>query len=239
LDAAITDLKKIVDPANRDPATKRDFTRDVVVLNRLANIQFKKAIGETEASQRAILLEAIANSERALAIDSEDIAAHDRLKQAYSIIGRKPRYDGPPPEANANALNELLQTLTNGANDKASRVEAAGKLSKGLAEFVRVPGDVYPPRLPAIRANIVQLRAAFYAEKDAEMQAIVAAVLSDYHKASHDIYKVDEIARSHATSQFRNKPGNAPANYAGQERIIYPTTAAHRALILRTSTLTP
>lgn len=238
LDAAIIDLKKIVDPANRDPATNRDFTRDVVVLNRLANIQFKKAIGEEGEKQRQGLLDAIATSELALAIDSEDVTTHDRLKQSYSSIGKRPRFEGPSPAANANVLNELLQRFI-GSGPAAERLEAGGKLLKCLSAFMNVPGDVYPPRLPAIRGSIVQLRTAFYAEKDASLKDALAGVLGEFHKVSHDIYKVDEVARSHATGQFRNKPENTPANYAGQERIIYPTTSDHRATIRKTSTLNP
>src|SRR5262249_29725439 len=78
LDAAIADLKKIAAPANRDPENNRDFPRDAVVLNRLANIQFKKADGELGDARRGLFLEAIEICDRVLAIDSEDVATHNR-----------------------------------------------------------------------------------------------------------------------------------------------------------------
>ncbi|HJZ89263.1 MAG TPA: tetratricopeptide repeat protein, partial [Gemmataceae bacterium] len=107
LEAAIADLKKIADPANRDPDNNRDFTRDAVVLNRLANIQFKKADGELGDARRGLFLEAIETCDRVLAIDSEDAATHNRLFQCYTAIGKRPKYEGPLPAVGADSLNAI------------------------------------------------------------------------------------------------------------------------------------
>src|SRR5262245_6832776 len=239
LDAAIADLKSIVDPANRDPEANRDFTRDAVVWNRLANIQFKKADGELGSARRGLFLEAVESSEKVLAIDSEDSAAHNRLFQCYSAIARRPKYDGPAPDANGDVLTAIAGRLTDTSVPAAERLTEAGKLIKGLSAFMAVKGDIYPPRVPTIRDLVVKLRAAFRAEPDGEVKDALAAALAAFHQASHEIYKVDENARSNATQEFRGKRGNEAANYAAQDRIIYPTTPDHRDTILRTGTLKP
>ncbi|HJZ92456.1 MAG TPA: hypothetical protein VKE40_16385, partial [Gemmataceae bacterium] len=141
--------------------------------------------------------------------------------------------------AGADALNAIAARVTSADVPKAERIEEAGKLIKVLGAFMAVTGDVYPPRVPAIRALLVQLRDAFKAETDREIQDALAATLAAFHQAAHEIYKVDENARSNATQQFRERPGNEAANYAAQDRIIYPTTRAHRDTILKTGTLDP
>jgi hypothetical protein len=102
---------------------------------------------------------------------------------------------------------------------------------------MKVPGDVYPPRLPTIRGLILTLRPAYHAETDPEVRPAIASVLAALHGASVSIYKVDEVARAHATTKFRSRPGTEAANYAARDRIIYPTTPAHREAIRKTGSL--
>jgi tetratricopeptide (TPR) repeat protein len=239
LDAAIADLKNIVDPENRDPSTNRDFTRDIVVLNTLASIQFKKASGESGEAQAKLLEEVIETAERAQAIDQEDPASHDRLWRCYTLLGQVPRWTVAAWEPDGDALIALADTVATATTDKAARLEAAAKLHIGLNSFMAVPGDVYPPRLPTLRRLILTLRGAYHSEPDAEVKAAIASVLASLHAASVGIYKVDEVARAHAATQFRARPGTEAANYAARERIIYPTTAAHRERILKTGNLGP
>jgi hypothetical protein len=86
---------------------------------------------------------------------------------------------------------------------------------------------------------ILTLRPAYHAEEEPEVKGALASVLAALHAASVSIYKVDEVARSYATTQFRAQPGTEAANYAARERIIYPTTSRHREMILKTGNLTP
>jgi tetratricopeptide (TPR) repeat protein len=239
LDAAIADLKKIVDPANRDPDAKRDFTLDIVVLDKLASLQFKKAMDETGEAQAALLRESIETAERAQAIDSEDASSHFRLEKCYTLLGKRPSLKGPAPEASGDALTALAATVADAKADKAARREAAAGLIAGLEGFMAIPGDVYPPRLPTLRHLILTLRGAYEAEGDPELKANVASALAALHAASVGVYKADEVARSHAVTQFRAKPGTEAANYAARERIIYPTTPSHREMILKTGNLGP
>ena len=111
---------------------------------------------------------------------------------------------------------------------KPQRAIACGHLAFGLPM-------VKGPKLAAIREGITKLRAAFHAEADAELKANYATALSVFHRESHTIYKPDEIARSTATRIYREK--FPAANYAARDRVIYPTTAAHRDAIVKTGNL--
>ena len=239
VDAAIADLKKIVDPANRDPDTNRDFTRDIEILNLLASLQFKRADVETGDARTAGMREVIETAERAQAIDQEDHVSHFRLWTCYTDLGKRPQVEVAIPEAKGDVLSGLAETLANASAAKPERIEAAAKLLKGLEAFVAKPGDVYPPRLSTIRSLVLKLRSGYHAESDPETQATIAAVLGSLHRISMETYKLDEVARSLATTQFRSRPGNEAANYAARDRIIYPTTPAHREKILKTGNLTP
>ncbi len=237
LDSAIADLKKIVDPANRDKETNRDFTRDIEILNMLASLQFKRAEGETGAALNTALAEVIATAERAQAINSEDHVSHDRLWKCYTFLSKPPALATEKIPADGNVLSDLGSKIANAKGSKAERLDASAKVLRGLTAFMGLTGDTYPPRLPTIRTLIVDLRAAYHAEKDDELRGAIAADLAALHYASVGIYKVDEVARGQAVSAFRAKPENKPANYAARDRVIYPTTAGHRATIVRTDDL--
>ncbi|HKB02558.1 MAG TPA: multiheme c-type cytochrome [Gemmataceae bacterium] len=241
LDAAIADLRKIVDPENRDPATSRDFTRDIVVLNALASIQFKKASGESGEAQVKILEEVVETAERAQSIDQEDPVSHDRLWRCYTLLGKRPDWSVVvrEREVTGETLTSLAAGLADSKAAKASRLGAAAELTLALGVFMRIAGDVYPPRLPTLRSLILTLRPAYHAEQEPEVKGAIASALAALHAASVEVYKVDEVARAHAATQFRAKPGTEAANYAARERIIYPTTEAHREMILKTGNLGP
>src|SRR5262245_65191441 len=115
LDAAIADLRKIVDPENRDPAASRDFTRDIVVLNTLASIQFKKASGESGEAQVKLLEEVIETAERAQSIDQEDPVSHDRLWRCYTLLGKRPDWSVVVRER--EVTGETLTSLAAGLAD--------------------------------------------------------------------------------------------------------------------------
>ena len=91
------------------------------------------------------------------------------------------------------------------------------------------------PKLAAIRESITKLRTAFHTEGDAATKSALAATLAVFHRESHTMYKPDEIARSTATRIYREK--NPAANYAARDRVIYPTTPAHRDAIVKTGNL--
>ena len=86
-----------------------------------------------------------------------------------------------------------------------------------------------------MRELIAKLGPAFQAARDPQVRGLLAAALAALHRESHALYKPDEIARSNAARVYRE--AHPQANYAARERVIYPTTPAHRDAILKTGNL--
>jgi hypothetical protein len=228
-DAVIADLERLLDPAAQPRDRKFDFTLDYVVWNQLANRLFRRSQFEAPGSdgQREFLLRAVKAGERVIDLEAEDVTAHDLLKQAYSRLAA----ELPAPVVSGKTQDWVYAEAGVAADPKqpkGERVEASARLAAGLPL-------VTGPKLAAIRESITKLRTAFHAEADAEVRAALAAALAVFHRESHTIYKPDEIARSNATRIYREK--NPAANYAARDRVIYPTTAAHRDAILKTGNL--
>jgi tetratricopeptide (TPR) repeat protein len=227
IDGVIAELEKILDPKAQPKDRKFDFSRDYVVRNRLANRLFKRSQFEPEGSeeQREFLMRAIREAEGVLKEEAEDVEAHDLLKQCYSrLAGDLPAAGETKPTA------DMVAWAADGKKAKAERLSA-------LKVLASASGGFSMPRLVAIREAIIALRPAFHAEKDAELRTALAAALTGLHREAHAAYKPDEIARSNATRIYREK--HPEANYAARDRVIYPTTAAHRQTILTTGEMPP
>ena len=228
-DAVIAALEGLLDPKAQPGDRKFDFTLDYVVWNQLANRLFKRSQFESPGSDehRAFLLRAVKAGERVIDLEAEDVMAHDLLKQAYSRLGGEvPLVSMAVPEQGwvTGTVAEALDPK----QPKPQRAIACGHLAFGLPM-------VKGPKLAAIREGITKLRAAFHTETDTELRAALATALSVFHRESHTIYKPDEIARSNSTRIYREK--FPAANYAARDRVIYPTTAAHRDAIVKTGNL--
>jgi len=227
LDAATAELERIVDPANQPHDRGFDFTKDYIILNLIANQLFKRAQGEEPGSdsQRAILLKSIGYSERTLAIDADDVQAHDLLKQCYAALA------GPPGSATAPAFPELPDLAKKSADaslSKADRVAATEALRAGLDGVSRQPARADQPKLNALRGIWKLLRPAYHAEADAEVKAALAGTLTTLHQEFHTIFKPDEVAQS-VRQMYRAK--HPAADYAARDRVVYPTTPAHKDTI--------
>jgi hypothetical protein len=232
LEAAIAELERIVDPANQPRDRGFDFSRDYIILNLIANRYFKRAQGEeygTDAHSR-FLLKAVEYSERTLAIDADDVQAHDLLKQCYALLAGA---DAPPDAAAPPELPELPALAKRAADRsqaKADRIAAADGLRQGLYGVSRQPARADQPKLNALRAVWKDLRPAYHAEPDAELKAALAAALAALHQEFHTVFKPDEVARS-VRQAYRAK--HPAADYAARDRVVYPTTPAHKATILK------
>lgn len=154
-------------------------------------------------------------------------------------LARKPDMNVPDPDPKGDVLTALGATVVNGKASKSSRLAAAAQLWKGLPVFMGIRGDTYPPRLPTPRGLILQLRAGYHEETDAERRGAITADLAAPHLAAVGVYEVDEGARAQAVTLFRAQPGTEAANYATREQVIYPTTPAHRETIRKTGNLGP
>ncbi|MDY3556666.1 multiheme c-type cytochrome [Gemmata sp. JC717] len=230
-DAVITDVEKLLDPAAQPRDRGFDFTKDYVVWNTLANWLFKRRTSEEPGSEarRACLVRAIKAAERALALEAEDVAAHDLLALAYGELGGELTVQPAVTVTPAWALGEVA-AATDPKQPAPRRVAAGANVAAAVPQLPA-------PKLATVREALEKLRAAFHAEADAEVRAALAAALAKLHRESHAIYKPDEIARSTATRIYRAK--NPAANYAAGDRVIYPTTPAHRDAIVKSGELPP
>src|SRR5205823_2836258 len=134
LDAAIADLRRIVDPANQPRDRGFDFTRDYVIWDLLANRLFKRRLFEPDGSEsrRQFVLESVAACERVLALDPEDVTAHDQLKQCFSELAGTDEPGGPGDRPEFSELPALAKKLADAKAAKPERLAAADRLRPGL-----------------------------------------------------------------------------------------------------------
>jgi hypothetical protein len=85
---AVADFEQILDPKNRDPVRKFDFTMDWVVINELGKTLFALAQQEDDVLERdQYLRRAIEQFERTLVLDAENVMAHEYLQKCYTRLG--------------------------------------------------------------------------------------------------------------------------------------------------------
>ena len=164
-------------------------------------------------------------SERTLAIDADNVEAHDLLKQCYAALA------GPPGNVSAPAFPELpglAKQAVDSSKSKADRMAAADALRSGLEGVSRQPARADQPKLNALRAIWNGLRPAYHKESDAELKAALAAALTALHQEFHTIFKPDEVAQS-VRQAYRAK--HPAADYAARDRVVYPTTKEHKDTI--------
>jgi len=234
LDAAIPDLEKIVSQGSHQPSDRGfDFTKDYIIQNLLANRLFKRREFEPDGSdsQRQYVLRAVASAQKVLALDSEDVQAHDLLRQAYGYLSGSggPESTGTT-EPNLIDLPVLAKQFADAKLLKPERMIFAARLIEGLDGLAKRAPQADQPKIATLRGILKEVRPAFDDKSDPEFTATTAALLSALHREFHLIYKPDEIARSTATRIYREK--NPIANYAARDRVIYPTTPTHRETIL-------
>ncbi|MBY0456368.1 MAG: hypothetical protein K2V38_03450 [Gemmataceae bacterium] len=230
LDAVVSDLEKLLDPAAQPKDRGFDFTKDYVVWNVLANRLFKRRQFEPAGSEsrREFLIRAVRAAERVLELDAEDVTAHDLLALAYGELATATPDVPPPASATADELLAAAGVAADAKQPARHRAETATRVALGLA---KLPA----PKLATMREVMAKLRPAFHAEASDDVKAALAGALAAYHRESHAIYKPDEVARSNATRIYRAK--NPAANYAAGDRVIYPTLPSHRDTIVTTGEL--
>ncbi len=231
-DAAIAEFTRIVDPSYQDPSRKLDFTQDYVVLDKLANILFKRALlegDENPQENRRYLREAVTRYRQVLAIVAEDLQAHYGLSQVYFRLGNGVEVPSVPVDtATAEELQESVDKLAAKASP-AARLELAGRLAQQLAVYGKAPTRPVAPKLPVLKGLLPALTQMHDAEGSAEMQAALAQALGHLHRELHALYKPDDHAKSRAIREASIK--YTAANHAAQAIVIYPTTNAQRDAI--------
>ncbi len=233
-DEAIADLEKIVDPKNRDPKRGLDFSRDYVVLDRLAGTLFKRALLEADNPDdyRKFLTAAVARYNQVLAQDSEDLNAHYGLSQCYLRLGQATELPaGKVEEPTPERLQALAGQLADPKASPAARREAAAQLGAMVTAYGRTPTKATAPRLPVLKELLLTVQQAYQTERDSPLGPALAQALGHLHRELHAIYKPDDHARARTTALYRKK--NLAANHAAEAIVIYPTTEAQREAIRR------
>jgi tetratricopeptide (TPR) repeat protein len=228
-DRAIADFERILDPKNQPADRKFDFTLDYVVINDLAQAYFKRAQleGNNAKTRDPFLAKAIRQYERTLELDKEDLDAHYGLNQSYERLGRAMPEVRLPDEKVATdeaSLLALSRELRDGQAAKEKRLEAAARLARGVIALGQEPTRAEQPKRMRFEGLIVQLRAMFREEQDADLRAAAAHVLGHLHREMHVIFKPDDVARSRAARTYREK--NPAANHAAEAIVIYPLSRA-------------
>jgi tetratricopeptide (TPR) repeat protein len=96
LEKAITNLRAVLEDKTPEMIRRKfDFSRDYEVINELGQTLFERAKqfrGERRRAEREKLLrEAVAQFEKTLQIDSENVAAHFNLAQLYALLNERER----------------------------------------------------------------------------------------------------------------------------------------------------
>ena len=94
-----------------DLSKKMDFTKDYVVLSRLGQTLFKRALAEEvegSETQRHLLARSVEAYERALAVDPEDVLSHYGLSQCFARLGA----EAPTGQSHSLGTVEILDSLT-------------------------------------------------------------------------------------------------------------------------------
>jgi hypothetical protein len=233
-DAVIAELETLLNPDNQPRERKFDFTKDYVVWNMLANQLYKRRTYEAAGSdaRRDYLVRAARAGETVLALEAEDVQAHDLLMRVYAeLAGDRPTSAPAPAELmTADDASARAATAADPKQPADQRTRACSDLVAG------VPGMALP-RLGAIKEAIAKLGPAFHAEADPEVRSSLAATLTVLHRESHAIYKPDDNAQANATRIYRG--AHPEANYVSRARVIYPTAPEHRQAILATGDLPP
>jgi tetratricopeptide (TPR) repeat protein len=126
---AISNFEQILDPQNRDPIRKFDFTKDYVVRDDLGKALFYRAQQEEGSTADRFLRRAVEQFEQVLELDAEDVVAHDFLNRCFARLGGEGR---APGRAEDTQLVELARSLAEVNQTPHQALEKAMKLARIL-----------------------------------------------------------------------------------------------------------
>lgn len=203
-DEAIASFKRVLDPANRNPARNHDFSGDFVVRNELGIALFSRAQLEQDDKQEAekFLRHAITAFEQTLALHAEDVIAHDYLKKCFERLAESGTDAplGPVLLPEERHLLDLTTELSRTQQPAQARVETARQLARVLAAE-QMTIDL--PALLAIRKQCLTLSASTH---DVGLRLLVGQSLASLDR--HLLAGLDKLGSSMARRQ-ENEPWQA------------------------------
>ena len=228
LDRAIEDFEKILEAKNQPVDRNFDFRRDYVVINELGTSYFRRSQQEDKFVDRIpFLMKAVAQYERTLQIEPEDLDAHYGLSQCFTHLGvgtAEVDISKVKPVSDPEGLIEQAKILGDLKASSSSRLNAAAVLGEGIAKFGGLPLKPEKPKLPTLQSLVVLCRPTFEPAGDSEVKTAAAKVLGLLYRQTHAVYKPDDNAKDRAIRIYRETHPAAAA--ASQAIVIYPANRA-------------
>ncbi len=162
LEEAIASFETILDPKNRDPKRKFDFTQDWVVINELGMAHFELgksyfwgAGAANDADAEKHLRKAVARFEDTLKLDPDNIEAHEFLSKCYVRLGGA----GGPPAAVPGESRTFEARLLRLVKEFADPARPAGERGAAAVELTPLLASSEAPGADGARlAVLVQAR---------------------------------------------------------------------------------
>lgn len=164
-DEAILEFERILRPAKDQPATIRqelqkrnfDFSQDYVVINELGKALFFRSQQETEKAAREVFIQrAVAQFEKTLAIDPEDVVAHDFLGKCFENIAENrggSDESARPVNSEGRRLHELTDRIAAAPANRDACLPAAFELAGALSNAAG-SSNVGLPTLLKVRRSL-------------------------------------------------------------------------------------
>ncbi len=206
--------------ATKIPERGFDFSLDYEVINALGANYYNQARREPLGSpgRHAALRKSVATYRRTIAIDSENVAAHYGLGQAYADLARAGSGASPAPAATiprvigAPILADFAAATSDLDQAPADRAIAARRLALVVPAFLAGPREALTSRLNPLHAVVERVGAAEASATDPAVQRAQALALAATHKALHAMFKPDETAEGRAVEIARRANPAADAN---------------------------
>jgi tetratricopeptide (TPR) repeat protein/NADH:ubiquinone oxidoreductase subunit 6 (subunit J) len=178
-EAAIKSFEQILDPSNRDPVRKLDFTLDYVVRNELGKTLFLRAQQEESPAADKLLRRAIEQFEQTLELDAEDVVAHEFLGKCFGRLATGSGVaDLPSPETQEE--KELRRQVTAERLPALVSVLAAPTISARTPVLIKMREQLLKTPRADVRARLFAAQALTHLDRH------LLAALPDLGSATAD-----------------------------------------------------
>jgi tetratricopeptide (TPR) repeat protein len=214
-DLAIDGLEKILAPGNQPHDRKFDFGRDYVVINKLGDAFYKRALASGDDEERELYLKrAVARYQDTLKIDPENVDAHYGLKLGYTALAG----DDTDVASRPGDVEELAARFAEGKRPTDERLAEGRLLAATLRKLAEQPTDLSYRKQPLLERVARQVK-PLIDESDGRLRTQAAVVLALVHHELHAIFKPDDNARDLTAQLYKAK--NPAAAAASEAIVIY------------------
>ncbi len=174
-DEAVVHFEQILDPQNRDRKRRFDFTKDFIVINELGKTLFWRSQQEDDPAKRdPLLLRAVAQFEKTLQLEAENVAAHEFLHKCFARLAGESQDQPALPQDLSPEETLLLGVARSGGILRAPNASRSARLAV-LRETVAVLDKEKALQLSEPRPFGSGLRLAVLVQAHQEGSAAAAA----------------------------------------------------------------